>query len=144
MGHEALTVGRIARRVGISPSAVRFYERRGLIASHRLANGYRNYGGEAAAALRFVVRAKALGFSLEEMRQIIEIRRSGAEPCGCVATMIESNLAAIDRRIADLAKLRRQLRALARQQPGRAATEAICPIIEGGAEPKEQPLRKRA
>ncbi len=143
MNRERLTVGGVAGRLGISPSAVRFYERQGLVASGRLANGYRIYDREGVAALQFVTRAKALGFSLEEIGQILEIRRSGAKPCGCVATMIESNLAAIDQRIAELAKLRRQLRALARERPSRAATEAICPIIESEAESRKRPPRKQ-
>lgn len=127
---EKLTIGAVAKLVGIRPSAVRFYERQGLVASDRLANGYRAYGHEAVSALRFINRAKALGFSLDEIREILEVRRSGNEPCGCVATMIERNLAAIDRRIAELSALRRQLRALNKEPPSSRATEDICPIIE--------------
>jgi MerR family transcriptional regulator, copper efflux regulator len=130
MHRAKLTVGAVATRIGIRPSAVRFYERQGLVASDRLANGYRTYGREAVAALQFISRAKALGFSLGEIRQILEIQRSGKQPCGCVTTMIESNLDAIDRRIAELSKLRRQLRALTRERPGPRATHTICPIIE--------------
>ncbi|MGH6803750.1 MAG: MerR family DNA-binding protein [Methyloceanibacter sp.] len=116
------------------PSAVRFYERQGLVASDRLANGYRTYGHEALGTLRFINRAKALGFSLEEIREILEVRRSGDTPCGCVATMIERNLAAIDQRIAELTALRRQLRGLNRSQPRSRAAQTICPIIENEAD----------
>jgi DNA-binding transcriptional MerR regulator len=127
---QKLTVGAVAKRVGIRPSAVRFYERQGLIASDRLANGYRAYGHEAVGALRFINRAKALGFSLSEIREILELRRSGNTPCGSVAMMIERNLAAIDQRMAELSALRRQLRALANDQPKPRASQTICPIIE--------------
>jgi MerR family copper efflux transcriptional regulator len=64
-----MTIGSVARRAGIRPSPVRFYERRGLLASERLANGYRVYDREALSALRFIVRAKALGFSLTEIAE---------------------------------------------------------------------------
>ncbi len=125
-----LTVGVVARRVGIRPSAVRFYERQGLVTSERLANGYRTYDRAAVKVLSFISRAKALGFSLEEVREILTVRRSGTEPCARVTKMIERNLAGIDQRIADLSALRRQLRALAKSPAREEPVEAICPIIE--------------
>jgi DNA-binding transcriptional MerR regulator len=131
---QKLTVGATAKRVGISASAVRFYERRGLVASDRLANGYRVYGHQAVDALRFINRAKALGFSLNEIREILEVRRKGQAPCDCVTTMIERNLAAIDQRIVELSALRRQLRALSRSRPRPRASQVICPIIESEAD----------
>ncbi len=87
-----LTIGAVAHHVGIRPSAVRFYERQGLVASERLANGYRVYDREALSALRFISRAKALGFSLTEIGEILEVKRNGVEPCGCVKALIERNL----------------------------------------------------
>ncbi len=125
-----LTVGGIARRIGVRPSAVRFYERQGLIASERLANGYRAYDREAVSILRFISRAKALGFSLEEVREILAVRPTGTEPCACVTKMIERNLAAIDQRIAELSALRRQLRALTKTPARERRVEAVCSIIE--------------
>lgn len=139
---QKLTVGAVAKRVGIRPSAVRFYERQGLVASDRLVNGYRAYGHEAVDALRFINRAKALGFSLDEIREILELRRSGETPCGCVATMIDRNLAAIDQRIAELSALRRQLRTLNKSGPRSRATQLICPIIEVEADDKESAPRR--
>jgi len=128
-----LTVGVLAKRIGVRPSAVRFYERRGLVASERLANGYRVYGQEAVGVLRFINRAKALGFSLEEVREILTLRRGGAEPCDCVRAMIERNLLAIDERITELSRLRRQLRALTSNSARKRPAEAICPILESDA-----------
>jgi DNA-binding transcriptional MerR regulator len=86
---NGLTIGVVANRVGMRSSAVRFYERQGLVASRRLANGYRIYDGEALKALRFIGRAKALGFSLTEIGEILEVRRNGGEPCGCVKALID-------------------------------------------------------
>ena len=127
---ERLTVGRVAGRLGIRPSAVRYYERQGLIASERLANGYRAYDREAVEVLRFINRAKALGFSLGEVREILALRRGGTEPCACVTKMIERNLAVIDQRIGELSSLRRQLRRLSKSPAGTPRPQAICPIIE--------------
>jgi len=89
---------------------VRFYERQGLVASERLANGYRTCDREAIDVLRFINRAKVLGFSLEEVREILTVRRTGTAPCTRVTKMIKCNLAAIDQRIAELSVLRRQPR----------------------------------
>jgi DNA-binding transcriptional MerR regulator len=142
MEREKLTIGGVAGLIGIRPSAVRFYERQGLVASDRLANGYRAYGRKAVGTLRFIGRAKALGFSLEEIRQILQIRQSGNKPCGCVTTMIERNVAAINQRIAELSKLRRQLRALNRSQPRSRTAQTICPIIESDAD-RDSASRRR-
>jgi DNA-binding transcriptional MerR regulator len=101
--------------------AVRFYERQGR---------YRTYDREAIDVLRFINRAKALGFSLEEVREILMVRRSGTAPCARVTKMIGRHLAAVDQRIAELSVLRRQLRRL-RLSPAREQhPRAICPIIE--------------
>lgn len=65
----ALSVGQVARRAGVGVEPVRFYERQGLLAEPaRKASGYRQYGDEAVAALRFIRRAKLLGFTLKEIK----------------------------------------------------------------------------
>lgn len=128
---NALTVGAVARHIGIRPSAVRFYERQGLVASERLANGYRVYDKAALSALRFICRAKALGFSLTEIGEILEVKRGGTEPCDCVKALIDRNLQEINARIGALSRLRRQLRALSERPARSSGPEGICPIIEG-------------
>jgi len=130
---ESFTVGRAAKRIGIRPSAVRYYERQGFIASERLANGYRAYNREAIDVLRFITRAKTLGFSLAEVREILALYRGGTEPCACVTGMMERNLALIDQRISELSRLRRQLRALTKNPVGNRNRKRICPIIEADA-----------
>jgi DNA-binding transcriptional MerR regulator len=127
---KSITIGVVAKASGLRPSAVRFYERQGLVASERLANGYRAYDRQAVSVLRFIARAQALGFSLKEVREILALRRRGSKPCDCVTSMITRNLANIDRRIAELSRLRRELRALAKRPPPTQHLEVICPIIE--------------
>ncbi len=124
------TIGTLARRMGVQPSAVRFYERQGLIASERLANGYRVYSQDAANALSFICRAKALGFSLDQIGEILEIRRQDAEPCDCVRSIIERNLADVDRKIGELSRLRRELKGLATRAAPSSRAATVCPIIE--------------
>jgi len=124
------TIGTLARQMGVQASAVRYYERQGLIASERLANGYRVYSQDAVNALSFICRAKALGFSLDQIAEILEIRRHDAEPCDCVRSIIERNLADVDRKIAALTRLRRELKDLATRAAPSASAASVCPIIE--------------
>jgi DNA-binding transcriptional MerR regulator len=124
------TIGTLARRMGVQPSAVRFYERQGLIASERLPNGYRVYGEDAADALAFICRAKALGFSLDQIAGILEIRRAGSAPCGCVKDIIARNLAEVERKLAELSRLRRELRAIAARPAPSSPAAKVCPMIE--------------
>jgi DNA-binding transcriptional MerR regulator len=123
-------IGAVARQLGLQSSAVRFYERQGLLASSRLSNGYRVYGREAVEALRFIVRAKELGFTLGQIHEVLSIRRAGREPCGCVKEIVDRNLDDIDRKVKALAELRRELKKLAAPQTRPAKPAPICPIIE--------------
>jgi DNA-binding transcriptional MerR regulator len=116
--------------MGVQPSAVRFYERQGLIASERLPNGYRVYSQDAATALSFICRAKALGFSLDQIAEILEIRRGGSEPCGCVKEIIERNLADVERKLGELSRLRRELKAIAAGPAPSSPVVKVCPMIE--------------
>jgi len=116
--------------MGVQPSAVRFYERQGLIAPERLANAYRVYGREAVNALGFICRAKSLGFSLDQIREILEIRRRDAEPCQRVRSLVERNLKEVERKIAELIRLRRELKGLAGRAAPSSAPAGVCPIIE--------------
>lgn len=127
---KALTIGTLARRMGVQPSAVRFYERQGLIASERLDNGYRVYSQEAVYALGFICRAKALGFSLDQIAEILEIRRAGGAPCGCVKDIIERNLAVVERKLGEFSRLRRELKAIAARPAPSAPVVNVCPMIE--------------
>jgi len=123
-------IGTVARQLGLQSSAVRFYERQGLLASSRQPNGYRVYGREAVESLRFIVRAKELGFTLEQIREVLNIRRAGKEPCGCVKAIVDRNLEDIDRKVKALAQLRRELKNLAAPHARPAKPAPICPIIE--------------
>jgi DNA-binding transcriptional MerR regulator len=116
--------------MGVQASAVRFYERRGLIAAERLGNRYRVYGLDAVNALSFICRAKALGFSLDQIREILEIRRQNAAPCACVKEIVERNLAEVERKLDELSRLRRELKGIAGRPAPSSLPASVCPIIE--------------
>jgi DNA-binding transcriptional MerR regulator len=101
----------------------------------RTESGYRVYGHEVLALLRFVVRARRLGFSLAEIRDIAAIRRSGQPPCSHVQELVHRKVAALDQVLRELTATRRALRAVLASWPSsrrRAAT--VCPHIEEGGD----------
>lgn len=143
---KGVTIGALASRMGVQTSAVRYYERQGLIVSERLGNGYRVYTQDAVNALRFICRAKALGFSLEQIGEILQIRRRDVQPCARVRGLIERNLADVDRKIGELSRLRRELKALASvsAQPASPAAASVCPIIETAKQTRNsKPARRK-
>lgn len=126
-----MTIGQLARRVGVRPSAIRYYEAQGvLMPPKRSASEYRLYGSEAVSMIRFVRHARDLGFSLEQVRQLIDASRDDP-PCILCRTLIDQHLSQVEEELQRLRSLRERLRRLARQ-PTPAVADAICPLIEGG------------
>lgn len=125
-----MTVGQLARRVGLRPSAIRYYEAHGVLRPPaRSANEYRLYGSDAVALLRFVLRVKQLGFSLAEIRQIVEASRS-EPPCALTRKLIERHLTQLEGELHRLRSLQAHLERLLRHMP-LEATDSVCPMIEG-------------
>lgn len=135
----SLTIGAVARRVGVAIDTIRYYEREGLLpAPERRASGYRSYGEDAVRRLRFIRRAKDLGFTLEEIRDLLALSADRQRGVEVVKTRAEQRLAAIDARLAELTRVRNGLEQLINACPGHGAPED-CPILkaltdeEGGA-----------
>ena len=94
-----LTIGKVAKRTGFSASAIRYYERQGLLRPSRLLNGYRVYDEDAVKALRFLCQAQTLGITLKEIKQLLELARSGRRPCKAVRQLASQHIADIDAKI---------------------------------------------
>jgi DNA-binding transcriptional MerR regulator len=129
------TIGKIANRVGIRTSAIRYYEAQGLLPCSRLPNGYRAYGEEALPTLRFIRRAQSLGISLAEITELLRLSGRGRPPCGRVRELTRDHLRDIDRKIRELTALRAQLRQLLRRRPSPRRAGEVCPMIQ-----RETPL----
>ena len=126
-----LTIGNVARRVGIRNSAVRYYEARGLLKpTARLPNGYRIYDEDAVGLLRFVRRAQALGITLKEVRKLLELSRRGQRPCREVKQLARRHLADLDLKIRELELLRKELQLLLRRKVRQSGRQSICPLIQ--------------
>lgn len=130
----SLTIGVVAKRAGVPIDTIRFYEREGLLPEPlRRASGYRSYNETAVARLRFIRRAKDLGFSLDEIRDLLALssdRRGGVK---AVRKRAEQRLASIDARIAELMRIRQGLEQLIEACPGKGDPEH-CPILRALAD----------
>src|SRR5215831_12418977 len=123
------TIGRLAREAGIHVETVRYYEHRGLLKQPRRAGGWRRYDEDALRVLRFVKRAQELGFSLDEVRELLSLRSSKSpRTCARVRAAAESKLADVVAKIRDLEAIRRTLRDLSGACPCDGPAEA-CPIL---------------
>ena len=126
---ESFTIGEVARQAQVGIDTVRYYERNHLLpnAPRRL-SGYREYGQDDVRRLRFIRRAKDLGFTLSEIRELLAL--SGDRELGVrgVKNRAEARLGEVERRIRELQQIRRGLKRLIAACPGHGPLER-CPIL---------------
>lgn len=128
---QTTTIGPAAAACGLTPRAIRLYERRGLLsAGQRTASGYRRYTDVDLSAMRFIRRCRDLGLSLAEITEIIRTRRAGAAPCGTVRRVLEQHIIRIERHIVELAALRDELIATGTATTSAGGQATYCPLIE--------------
>jgi Cu(I)-responsive transcriptional regulator len=123
-----MNIGEVAKRAGVSAKSIRYYESVGLIApAGRRGNNYRDYGERDVAELRFVNRARALGFSVKEVGDLLALWRDKKRGSGQVAELARRHMADIERKIAELETMRATLSALLASCP--ADRRPDCPIL---------------
>jgi len=123
-----MRIGELARATGLTVDTLRYYERRGLISpSGRSSSGYRRFDHTALGRVRFVRRAKVLGFSLDEARELLELGEHDRD-CSAVRERAEERLLAIEHKLAALQEMRTALSALV-ARCNRRAPVAKCPIL---------------
>ncbi len=109
------TIGQLAKLAGIDVQTVRYYEKRRLLSpSSRRPSGYRVYDHEAVGRLRFIRNAKALGFTLREIGELLNLRVNGRAHCGDVQRKAEAKLHGVEAKLTGLQALARALRGLIR------------------------------
>ncbi|WP_267349838.1 helix-turn-helix domain-containing protein [Sphingomonas sp. GM_Shp_2] len=129
---NALTIGKLAAATGTKVETVRYYERAGLIAAPaRTGGNYRSYRPEDLERLRFIRRTRDLGFSLEEVRALLDMAEQRDRDCSTIDEIAARHLVEIDRKISDLTALRRELAAVISSCAG--GTVAECRILEAFA-----------
>jgi len=132
-----MKIGEIAKQAQVSVDTVRFYEQRGLLPqASRSLSGYRQYALEDVRRLMFIVQAKELGFTLEEIKQLLALRAGGSD-CATVKGIAEEKAREITNRIEKLSRMREVLLDLA-SQCGQGDSEEICPILKSLEDNLEQ------
>src|SRR5437870_11472627 len=132
---EILKIGVVARLTGLSIDAIRFYEKQGLLkAPPRSQGGFRLFQERDIADLRLIRSGQSLGFSLDEIRDLISVRNGLSTPCTQVKRLLEQKLISVQEKIAELTSLEREIatalheckRALRGTKP---TTDASCPVL---------------
>jgi MerR family copper efflux transcriptional regulator len=125
---DSIGIGQLAARAGVSIDTVRYYERSGLLAPQaRLASGYRRYSELQVSRLRFIRRAQELGFSLKDIRELLNLSKQ--RDVARVKRAAEKKLAEVEARLAALTRVRDGLSTLVATCPGHGHA-ADCPILK--------------
>lgn len=132
-----LTIGQVAKQAGVGVETVRFYERQGLLQEPaRKASGYRLFGPAAVARLRFIRRAKQLGFTLREIQDLLDLRADGDATRADVRRRAEDKIADIGAKIRDLERMRDALAGVAAACHGDGPADD-CPILAAIDRPED-------
>ncbi len=124
-----LTIGQVAAAADVNIQTIRYYERRGLVvAPRRSPAGYRQYGEEAVARLRFIKRSQELGFSLAEVRELLSLRIRHGSACDVIEQRTRKKIDVVEDKIRELGRLKRTLEKLVAACAMRQPTEE-CPIL---------------
>lgn len=127
---ELLTRGKLAGRGGVNIATIRYYEKRGLLpAAPRSRAGYRLYAGDALRRLHFIRQAQALGFSLDEIQQLLSLRMQPGTTCADIRMRAHRKIQTVEDKIRDLHRIRQALSKLAVSCHGAGPTSE-CPILE--------------
>jgi DNA-binding transcriptional MerR regulator len=133
---DLLRVGAVAKTAGVGVQTLHYYERLGLLPKpHRSAANYRLYSADAIRRVRFIKKAQAIGLTLEETKQILNLKERGHPPCHRVAELGEKHLRDVDARLARLRAFRQRLAKCvkdwrAQDRPGRVCAGEFCDLIE--------------
>jgi MerR family copper efflux transcriptional regulator len=123
------TIGAVAKRADVGIDTIRYYERQGLLpAPQRRLSGYRDYAPDVVERLRFIRRAKDLGFTLADIQELLALSGDRERGVKGVKFRAEVRLAQVEARIKELHRVRRGLKQLIAACPGRGALE-FCPIL---------------
>lgn len=124
-GFPSLTIGKLAAAGGVGVETIRFYQRRGLLEQPTRESGIRRYGSDDLRRLRFIKQAQAAGFTLEEIKELLNLDAS--EDRARARELAGERIAALDAKIAELQRARDALKRLARECGSGSA--GPCPIL---------------
>jgi MerR family transcriptional regulator, copper efflux regulator len=123
-----MNIGTAARRSALPAKTIRYYEEIGLLRPARAGNGYRDYSGDDVHRLKFLQRARGLGFSVEECRQLLSLYGDTHRASADVKALATTKLDQIEHKIAELQSLKKTLTHLVKTCHGDARPD--CPILD--------------
>ncbi|MGQ0667229.1 MAG: heavy metal-responsive transcriptional regulator [Nitrospiraceae bacterium] len=124
------TIGQLAKSAGVHVQTIRYYERLRLLGpAARASSGYRLYGADEERRLRFIKNSQALGFTLREIAELLNLRVSSRAQCGDVQRKAQAKLAGVEAKVRDLSALARALRSLIGACDAGRPTNR-CPILQ--------------
>jgi len=135
MSRERAFIGEISRQTGLSVHTIRYYEAEGLLQeAARTDSGYRTYAPKTVEQLRFIRKAQELGFSLDEVRELLVLRDRSAGACSHVKSLVREKLASVNGKLRELGSMQKDLkrvltecnRQLKRHQPDGGGR---CPVL---------------
>jgi DNA-binding transcriptional MerR regulator len=136
-----MLIGDVAPQADVTPATIRYYEEIGLLTPPpRSEGGYRRYSESTVEELLFIRKGQSLGFSLEEISEILKLSRAGAAPCAHVLELARKNLAAAEERIAQIQAFRDRLAGEIAKWDGKSmpTCDGLCQIINSAELPKKQ------
>lgn len=133
-----MTIGELAAAAGVPAATVRYYEQRGLLAlAPRTRAGYRVYDADGVRRLRFIRHAQALGFSLEDVQELLALRVTDPSSCARVEAATHDRLLHLRERIRELRRMERVLESLLHSCEAKQATDE-CPVLAALADESEE------
>jgi len=128
---KSVTVGVLARETGINIETVRYYENIRLLPKpKRRESRYRVYDENDLARVKFIVRAKELGFTLKEIKDLLGLKIESTSTCGDIKNLAEEKIKIVDEKIRDLKNIKKHLSKLARQCVNEQVSTEECPIVK--------------
>jgi Hg(II)-responsive transcriptional regulator len=127
---EEYTIGKLAKKSGVTVETVRFYEQKGLIKQPLNKTGYRKYPYDDIMKIKFIKRTQELGFTLNEAKELLDLRVKNNTKCGQVKAKAEFKLSEVEEKIKDLKKMKRSLRKMINSCVNNEKSISECPILE--------------
>ncbi len=137
-----LKIGEVAAQSGVSIDTLRYYERLGLLPKPaRTPSGYRLYEGRVVDRVSFIKRAQSFGFTLDEIKQVLQLETADPQTCSRVLKMIEDKLEGLNRQYEEIKRLRQELSAYKTECERAIARQESCPVIEDFIHPRARHRR---
>lgn len=128
--NTSLTIGKLAQSSGVNVETIRFYERKGILEQPKKNGSFRHYPAEYIDRIRFVKRSQELGFTLSEVKELLELKIRNKAKCGDVLSKTEEKIKEIDTKIKDLKKMKKSLEGLANCCVDLNQPLSDCPILD--------------